>query len=70
MRPPCRDCTDRMVGCRRECKPWQAYEEQQAEIRRKRELEWQGTADRSDWGTKKLRARISARRARQNNRKG
>lgn len=67
MRAPCKDCPDRAVGCRKDCKPWAAYQEQQAEIRHKKELEWKGKVDCSDWGTKKQRARISARKARMRN---
>ena len=30
---PCKDCTERVLGCRTDCDPWQEYERKQAEWR-------------------------------------
>lgn len=30
---PCKDCTERVLGCRTDCTEWQEYERKQAEYR-------------------------------------
>jgi hypothetical protein len=28
---PCKDCTERVLGCRTDCEPWKQYERERAE---------------------------------------
>lgn len=49
MKPPCKGCEKRQLGCRTECVPWQQFEEAKKKVYEQRKAQAVGSADYKDY---------------------
>ena len=49
MKPPCKGCTKREIGCRTNCEPWQRFEDEKRKIYAERKAQAEAAVEYKDY---------------------